>query len=324
MTTESSNKEHLQEGGDRLIDQYGRRVDYLRISLTQRCDHFCFFCHREGEKSVGRELTPKEIQSIVRAGTSLGIRRVKLTGGEPLMRADILRIVRIISPLVDDLSLTTNGSRLEDIALDLKRAGLDRVNVSLHSLTHETHRQITKTDDLDKVKHGIARAIEVGLSPVKINMTVLSGVNDSEIKALMTYAAEVGATLQIIELQYMPDDNEDLWNKYWADLKPIEDELADSTDEITTRELHSRNEYIIPLGDSKVKVEVVRPTKNAEFCSHCTRLRITSDGQIKSCLLRNDNLVNVQSYLSRPNPQTDLQHILQETVAGREPFWKVE
>jgi cyclic pyranopterin phosphate synthase len=307
-----------------LADKFGRTVNYLRISLTQRCNYSCFFCHHEGEHQEGPEMTLEEIENLVRAASRRGIRRVKLTGGEALLREDFLDIVKSLAPLVDDLSLTTNGSRLEEMALELKDAGLDRVNVSLHTLDPATFVRITGRDNLDAVKRGIQSAVEAGLNPVKIHMTVLKDINENEIKSMMDFAGRTGTILQLIELQYMPEENDRTWQRYWVDLEAAEQQLELDASEIRKRSLHARRQYTVPLSHGQVVVEVVRPTHNSSFCESCTRLRMTSDGRLKPCLLRHDNLIDIRCLLGEENPSSSVDGALVRAVEAREPYWRGE
>ncbi|UCE09010.1 MAG: GTP 3',8-cyclase MoaA [Candidatus Thorarchaeota archaeon] len=306
-----------------LMDDYGRPINYLRLSLTQRCNHSCLFCHREGEYEPGSEMTIQEIERLVQLAARHGIKRVKLTGGEPLLRDDIIDIVKLLSPLVDDLSLTTNGSLLQDLAPDLKAAGLDRINVSLHTLREETHGRVTGSKDLDRVKKGIKKCIEVGLTPVKINMTLLSGFNENEVESMIDFAGEVGATLQLIELQEFSGDTESYTN-LWVDLNPIEKHLDKVSIKVEQRSLHGRRLYTVPTEKGLVRIEVVRPMNNPSFCGQCTRLRVTSDGKLKPCLRRNDNLVNTREYQDISEAETKLLDALLKAVRLREPFWNEE
>jgi len=307
-----------------LADRFGRTVNYLRISLTQRCNYSCFFCHHEGEHQEGPEMTLEEIENLVRAASRRGIRRVKLTGGEALLREDFLDIVKSLAPLVDDLSLTTNGSRLEEMALELKDAGLDRVNVSLHTLDPATFVRITGRNNLEAVKRGIQSAVKAGLNPVKINMTVLKDINENEIKAMMDFAGRTGTILQLIELQYMPEENDRTWQRYWVDLEDAEQQLELEASEIRKRSLHARRQYTVPLSHGQVVVEVVRPTHNSSFCESCTRLRMTSDGRLKPCLLRHDNLIDIRCLLGGENPSSSVDGALVRAVEAREPYWRGE
>lgn len=303
-----------------LIDSYSRQIDYLRISLTQKCNHACFFCHHEGESGIGCEMTVDEIESLVRVANQRGVKRIKLTGGEALLRDDILEIVRRLAPLTDDLSLTSNGSKLEELASALKESGLDRVNVSLHTLKSSLHKSITGQNNLDSVKRGIEAAVQIGLNPVKVNMTVLRNLNVDEIPDMLEYAGRVGAILQLIELQTIPGDDE--WAQYWIDLTSIEVDLSNRSAHTTQRSLHGRKQYTVHVAGINVTVEVVKPNHNQSFCKRCTRLRVTSDGKLKPCLLRQDNLVEVHALLGNESLDELVNEALERAVRLREPFWK--
>jgi cyclic pyranopterin phosphate synthase len=305
------------------VDNFGRRIDTLRISLTQRCSLSCFFCHHEGENGISAEMNIDDIERIVKHASSHGISKVKLTGGEPLLRNDIVEIIERISPLVDDLSMTTNGLLLETLARDLKQAGLSRVNVSIHSLDPEVYFQITGSRDLEKVKRGIKKVIEVGLHPIKVNMTLLAGYNDDDIWEMMEFAADMGVTLQIIELQHVPDDGLTCSDDKWVDLKPLEEELKKKAVKILKRDTQNRLMYTIPLKSNReVIVEIVRPLHNNSFCEGCTRLRITSDGKLKPCLYRQDNVVEVFPCERELDQETTLQQAFKQSILNRQPYWR--
>ncbi len=315
-------REILKEVGP-LVDEYGRHINYLRLSLTQRCNHSCFFCHREGEADPGDEITGEEIERLVHLVSRLGITRVKLTGGEPLLREDIIDIVKALSPMVEDLSLTTNGSLLEEKAFALKEAGLNRINVSLHTLREETHGKVTGSNDLDIVKQGIEKSIEVGLTPIKINMTVLRGLNEKEVITMINFAGEIGATLQLIELQEIADIP-GTHSNFWVNLDQIEEYLRNVAIKVEQRTLHGRRIYTVLTKNGQTTIEVVRPMHNPSFCGQCTRLRVTSDGKLKPCLLRNDNLVNTRVVRDETDTEGALLAALLKAVKVREPFWKEE
>ena len=307
-----------------LADTYGRPVNYLRISLTQRCNHACFFCHSEGEESADAEMTPSEIERLVQLAVNHGVTKVKLTGGEPLLRDDILEIINRISPLVQDLSITTNGTRLESMALDLKKAGLNRVNVSLHSLDSMIFREVTGSTSLPTVIRGIAKAVEVGLTPLKINMTLLKKLNEFEIHSMLEFAAETGAILQLIELQDVPTDPANNLGAYRVDLALLEKHFEQIATDIVQRTLHGRKHYTIQLSHDTVVVEIIRSMHNSNFCRFCSRLRVTSDGKLKPCLYRNDNLVPIRSFLSNYKNDTELLQAYKAAVSVREPYWHEE
>jgi cyclic pyranopterin phosphate synthase len=301
-----------------LIDPHGRSVNSLRISVTQRCNFDCFFCHQEGESNPGGEMSPGEIEAIVSVAAELGINKVKLTGGEPLLRDDITEIVRRIDPYVDEVSMTTNGYGLAEKACDLRDAGLKRVNISLHSTRPDVFCKIIGREALTEVRRGIAAALECGLRPVKLNMVVMKGVNDGEFQDMVDFSREVRAILQLIEYQPLERGADD-WEKYHFDLRSLEKELEANAERIVEREMHRRKQYY--LGGGAI-VEVVRPMHNSQFCQFCTRLRVTSDGRLKPCLMRDDNHVEAVSLLRRGATRKEIVEAFMEAVARREPYWR--
>jgi len=305
------------KASDRLVDPYGRQVNSLRISLTQRCNFNCFFCHQEGESGPNGEVTPDEIEAVVSVAAELGINKIKLTGGEPLLRDDVVEIVRRISPYVDEVSMTTNGYMLKEKACNLKEAGLKRVNISFHSTDPEKFCKIIGRDSVQAVREGIEEAIRCGLSPLKLNMVVMKGINDEEIEDMIAFSKETGATLQLIEYQALEKGVKE-YDSYHFDMRPLEEQLAARSQSIVEREMHRRKQYHLKDGGI---VEVVRPMHNSEFCAYCTRLRMTSDGHLKPCLMREDNHLEAISRL-RNGGREELVEAFKEAVAAREPFWK--
>jgi cyclic pyranopterin phosphate synthase len=268
-----------------LVDGYGRSAMGLRIALTARCNLKCVYCHHEGEVSRDSEISGEMVVMVARAAADLGMRAIKFTGGEPLFRSDLEDIISQL-PKGLDVSMTTNGILLEDRALSLAEAGLDRVNISLDSLNPATFRSITgaREGDLERVIGGIDAAKDAGLQPIKLNVVVLRK-NEGEIPALIEFCRQKGLILQLIELL----DLRGLGIS--GDIEGLENSLRASAERVLTREMHRRKKYFL----KGAEVEVVRPMDNTEFCANCTRLRVTSDGKIKPCLLRNDNLVSIDS-----------------------------
>jgi cyclic pyranopterin phosphate synthase len=290
-----------------LRDSYGRPVTNLRISLTSRCNLSCIYCHAEGEKNPESDMSADEIIAIMEIAAKFGIKSIKFTGGEPLIRPDILKILRAV-PKGIECSITTNGILLADMAADLKAVGLRRVNVSLDSLNPDTYKRITGSDRLSEVLAGIDAALRVGLTPVKLNMVVLHGINDNEIDDFLAYVRNNrNLVLQLIELMHFNNC------EYHGDLNSVEDGLAARSEQILTRRMHHRKKYCL----DGAEVEVVRPLHNTEFCAFCNRLRVTSDGKLKPCLLRTDNHITI-----RGKKGAELEALFQEAVARREPFFK--
>jgi len=289
-----------------LKDPFNRPISNLRVSLTPKCNLSCIYCHREGENVPGGPLSSAEIAEVLRVAAGFGIRSIKFTGGEPLLRPDLIEIVRSVPAGVES-SLTTNGTLLAGLAADLKQAGLRRVNVSIDSLDPSTYKKIAGTDRLSDVLEGIDAAVATGLTPVKLNMVVLKGINDHEIDDFLTYVrGNRDLVLQLIELMNFNDCD------HHGNLNGLENSLASRSKQIVTRRMHHRKKYCL----DGAEVEVVRPLHNTEFCAYCNRLRLTSDGKLKPCLLRTDNHVDIRGKSGK-----ELEALFIEAVRRREPFF---
>ena len=306
-----------------IYDDFGRPLLNLRISVTQRCNLNCPYCHREGElssdtASIEGEMTAEEIIQLTKIAVGLGISNVKLTGGEPLLRKDILEIVEGIANLrgLKDLSMTTNGVHLAFLAKDLKQKGLMRVNVSLPSLNLKTyHSQMN--GELREVLNGIKTAVDIGLHPVKLNMLVLKNINDNEVERMIGFAERSGTILQLIELEPL-NISQDYYQQHHLDLDAIQKRLKEQAFEVRTRKhMQNRKVYFFP----KTKIEIVKPIENTEFCRRCTRLRVTSDGKLKPCLMRNDNLLDILGPLRNGANDEELESLFIEACKRRKPYW---
>ena len=292
-----------------LTDAYGRTINSLRISLTNRCNLRCIYCHHEGEtRDINNEMTVETVANIVRASKTFGINKVKFSGGEPLMRDDFEEIVAAL-PELKDISATTNGIFLGTRAQSLADSGLSRINISLPSLSPEKYRKVTG-GDIRQVLKGIDAAVECDLTPIKLNMVLLKGINDTEIRNMMDFIRkyEGKVILQLIEL--MDFQKTSMYN---VNINEVEKFLESKASDIKERAMHRRKKYYI----DGVEVELVRPIDNSHFCANCTRLRVTSDGRLKPCLFRNDNLVDANN----KEPQ-EIVELLKHTMDKREPFYK--
>ena len=264
-------------------------------------------------------MTANEVYTICKIAKSIGVRKIRLSGGEPLLKKDIVETVRKISDLkFNDISMTTNGILLDKYAKDLKNAGLDRVNVSLDTLNRKTYEKITKKDYLEDAKKGILKAVEVGLYPVKINMVIMKDINTDEIKDMFKFCRDHNMVLQIIELIESENCDDDKFSKeYHYNLDSVENVLADIADDVKEREfMQGRRKYYLNGGE----IEVVKPVDNSKFCANCTRLRITPDGKIKPCLLRNDNLVDIITHVRNDESEEKLRDIFLKAIDKREPY----
>ena len=305
-----------------LTDICRRPLLNLRIAITQRCNFRCDYCHKEGEgcsRGICEEMTVDEIVRIARIAVSLDISRIKLTGGEPLMRKDLCDIVKGIAaiPGLRDLSMTTNGSLLASEAKNLRECGLRRVNVSLPTLNAEAYQKLTD-GKLENALEGIKAAVDAGFHPVKLNMVVLNGINVDAVPEMMDFARQTGTILQLIELDPVNVDD-DYFSAYHRLLDEYEEMLRQKAVRIETRKfMHNRHIYHLP----DVTVEVVHPTENREFCAHCTRLRVTSDGKLKTCLMRNDNLIDILTTIRRGANDEEIKTLFLRANQIREPYNK--
>jgi len=292
-----------------LLDPYKRKINYLRISVTDRCNLRCRYCMpEEGIPLISHQdiLTYEEMLRIVRVFASEGISKVRLTGGEPLVRKGIVDFISRLSQIeeIKDLSLTTNGLLLKDLADVLKHAGLKRVNISLDSLKRERFHQITRRDDFERVWSGIEEALRVGLTPIKINMVAIRGVNDDEIEAFARLTLHLPVTVRYIE--YMPSGNGEDWKK---------------SDLLTTPQIKSRLEKVGSLicitsdpwdGPAKrFRIEGAMGeigligAVSSHFCEECNRIRLTPDGKIRTCLFSDDE-IDVREILRNGGTDQDL------------------
>lgn len=302
-------------------DKYNRPILSFRMSITNRCNLNCLYCHHDGMLPSKDEMTPLEIEKITKIAKDLGVRRVRLSGGEPLIRKDIVDIVDKISQIgFKDISITTNGTYLSKYSQDLKDAGLDRVNVSLDTLNKDRYKFLTKKDYLDSVKDGILKAVEVGLSPVKINMVMMKGINEDEVWDMFRFSRDNGLILQLIELMESENCEDNIFSQdYHLNISPIEEEIEKIADDVKVRkDMQNRRKYYIGKGE----IEIVKPLDNTNFCSNCTRLRLTPRGQIKPCLLRNDNLIDIIGPLRNGASDEELKAIFLDGISKREPYNK--
>jgi cyclic pyranopterin phosphate synthase len=277
----------------------------------------------EGEennaKNMATEMTANEIIRIARIAVELGISRVKLTGGEPLMRKDITEIVKGIASIsgLRDLAMTTNGTMLAFLAKELHANGLKRVNISLSSINSEVYNKITG-GKVEYVLNGVKASVEAGLCPVKINMLVLKSINDLAISEMIEFARETRTILQLIELEPINIDKE-YYSMHYKPLDEYEAMLKQRAVKIEARRF-MQNRHIYHLPDATV--EIVHPTENSEFCMHCTRLRITSDGKLKPCLMRNDNLIDILTPMRNGASDDGLMELFKLANQKRQPYNK--
>lgn len=274
-----------------LIDRYGRPLLKLRIVVNSVCNFSCIFCHFEGQAKLIPELSPGDIGFVVDVAMKIGISDFKITGGEPLLRRDILDIVKEISSRrPNDISLTTNGYNLKDLASDLRNSGLSRLNVSLHSLRPDRYKYITGVNGFENVINGLMEAKNY-FNKIKLNVVLLNGINTDEINDIIDFAVTNEFNLQFIELMPVGDGSH-IFGKYYYDINNVLPLLEKRGRFIGNRaDLHNRPLFMV----DGIKVELIKNYKNPTFCAGCTTMRLTSNGGLKTCLYREPimNLWNI-------------------------------
>ncbi len=314
-----------------LKDRFGRTINYLRISVTDRCNYRCVYCmpaQGVSHKQHADILTYEEIEKVVRTAAELGINRIRLTGGEPLVRRNIVGLAAALSkiPGIEDLSATTNGSLLESLAEPLAKAGLKRVNVSLDTLDAAKFKRITRGGSLEQVLRGIRAAEAAGLTPVKINAVVVRGVNDDELVDLARLTLENAWQVRFIEL--MPVGNLQDWGEGFPpfgerylsvqeirkrlaplDLQPVDYNNGNGPARVyQAKGAAGTVGFISPLGE--------------HFCETCNRLRLTADGRLRSCLLKDTEISIREPLLAGESLLPYLQQAVDLKPEGHELFQK--
>lgn len=300
-----------------MEDKFGREIDYLRISVTDRCDLRCRYCMpAEGYNNLiphDQIMSFEDIVRLVEAAAKIGIRKIRLTGGEPLVRRSIVDLIRQLNVIdgIDEICITTNGQRLAAMADQLKEAGLDRCNISLDTLNPDKYAEITRGGDLSKVLEGIEAAKRVGLLPIKINVVAMKGFNDDEFADLVDLTRDNDIHVRFIEL--MPIGHQDLGGDYgFISNQEILARFPDMIPEKKTEESVA-NEYRLP--GARGKVGFISALSN-HFCATCNKIRMTSDGKIKPCLHSNEE-IDMMGVL-RSGTDEEVLEALKETYGHRE------
>jgi cyclic pyranopterin phosphate synthase len=299
-----------------LYDSWQRQINYLRISVTDHCNLRCIYCSAGLVPHLPRSeiLSYEEIQRLVEVAASLGINRVRLTGGEPLIRPDLVTLVRMISQVegIDDISLTTNGVLLSRYAAELRKAGLNRVNVSLDTLRTDRFKRITGQAQLNEVLAGIEAANRAGLQPVKTNMVVMQGINDDEVIDLARMTIDLGWHVRFIE--FMPLSTSEAKTLKTVSTQEVRERLLvlGNLEPYTGKTGNGPARYY-RLPGAKGTIGFISPMTE-HFCHSCNRLRLTADGQLRPCLLDDDE-VNLKEALRIGASANRLKELIQKAVA---------
>jgi cyclic pyranopterin phosphate synthase len=306
-----------------MKDKNNREIKHIRFSITSKCNFNCIYCDQEGFTPKTSELAVEEITKLCKIlAEILKVTRIKFTGGEPLCREEIVQIIRNVADLnlYKDISLTTNGYYLYEMAEDLFNAGLNRINVSLGSLKPEVYKRIYGLDSLGKVLKGLKKAKEIGFNPIKLNFVILKGLNDNELENIIEFCAKNGFVLQLIELHKVSDalgGNGDFYDKYHYDVKPLIEEFESKALKTIIRG-NMQNRKVFTMPNSAV-IETISPSHDS--CMGCTKLRVGCDGNLFGCLYRSDLGKNVKEVLHNHYSLSKYESIVKEVVDSREPYY---
>lgn len=305
-----------------MKDGYGREIDYLRVSLTDRCNLRCVYCMPENgiENKLPHEamLTLEEMYQIIKAFVNTGVKKIRFTGGEPLVRLGAVSLIERVSKIeaVREITMTTNGILLEDFIESLKKAGLDRVNISLDTLDKEKYKEITRGGDIQKVKRAIIKAIEYDLNPVKLNTVLIGGFNDDEIEDFVNLTLNYPIDVRFIELMPIGEAQNFAKAKFIPNSTVLT--KVSALEKIENEDVHSPAQYY-KLPNAMGKVGLINPI-SCKFCKDCNRVRLTSTGKLKLCL-HSDREIDLKKYLHEGQ---NLEDVISEAILSKEKEHELE
>ena len=301
---------------NRLKDSYQRTIDYLRISITDRCNLRCIYCMPpEGVPPFEHKeiLSYEEIIRVVKIAAGIGVRKIRITGGEPLVRKDVTYLISSLKHLtkIEDLSLTTNGILLSRYAKELEEAGLDRINISLDSLNPDKYAEITRGGDLYIVLKGIKEAEMAGLKPIKINMVPMRGINDNEIEEFARLTLKYPYQIRFIE--FMPFGTQDIWSpEKFISTEEIKSIVA-GIGQLTPAKLRRAGPAQYYRFDGAPGVVGFISPLSAHFCGTCNRLRLTADGKLRPCLF-SETQIDLKPTLRSGAPDDEIKRLIKLSI----------
>jgi len=281
---------------NQIIDPFNRKISYLRVSVTDHCNYRCHYCRDEDHQTHTKKsqvLTFEEIVKIVRLFAELGVTKVRLTGGEPLLRKDILDLTRMLGqiPGLNDIPLSTNAHLLPSMALKLKNHGINRANISIDSLIPERFKEITRDGNLETVIKGIDTAIAVGMKPIKLNMVVMKGINDDEIESMIEFAIKRRVDLRFIETMPIGLAGIEAIDRYFSEKDILHRIYSSYGDKLTLAESKQTDgpAKALKINGTNTRIGTISAVSN-NFCSSCNRVRLTAQGELILCLGQKDSV----------------------------------
>ena len=316
----------IKSDSPKLIDGMGRTIVNLRISVTDRCNFRCTYCMpADNVEFMDRTnlLSFEEIHRVVTVASGLGINRIRLTGGEPLMRKDLPTLIKMINEVegINDVAMTTNAFFLKDQAQSLKDAGLKRLNVSLDALDPEQFRDVNRRDCLQAVLDGLDTARKVGFKSIKINAVAVRNFSESEVMGLIEYGRSDGFEVRFIE--FMPLDSDKVWERdkvlFGHEIIELIKEKYELVPVDNSLEIGPASEYT--FADGKGKIGIITAVSNP-FCDHCNRIRMTADGKLRTCLFSADE-TNLKEMIRSGKSDEDIAETIRQAVLIKEPGHKI-
>ena len=290
-----------------LVDKFGRRVDYIRLSVTDRCDFRCVYCMTEDMTFLPRAqiLSLEELYQVARAFTELGVKKIRLTGGEPMVRSDVMSLINRLGKLpgLEELLLTTNGAQLDKYAIPLKEAGLSRINISIDSLDAERFRRISRVGKLEKVLAGIDAARRAGFDRVKLNSVIMRGYNEDEVIPLTDYALSRDIDIAFIEEMPLGEASDHSREETTCSNEWVRGQIEQKYRLLDSAEKTAGPSRYVQVIGKKSRIGFISPVSH-NFCEDCNRVRVTVEGRLLLCL-GNEHSVDLREILRGENSSHD-------------------
>ena len=301
-----------------LIDRFGRRIDYIRLSVTDRCDFRCVYCMTEDMTFLPRKqiLSLEELYDVARAFTEMGVKKIRLTGGEPMVRSDVMSLIERLGALpgLEELLLTTNGAQLEKYAEPLRKAGVNRVNISIDSLDSERFTRISRVGKLERVLAGIDAAIAAGFDRIRLNSVIMRGYNEDEVLALADYALQRDIDIAFIEEMPLGEASDHDRNETTCSNDWVRETIASKYELIDSAERTAGPSRYTQVAGKKGRIGFISPVSH-NFCEDCNRVRVTVEGRLLLCL-GNEHSVDLRAVMRDPDKSfADLKQAIVDSMA---------